>query len=65
MALIAISFMVATLVFDILEYYTRRHAFLLEIRQRSMAFGILASLMLITALYMFQTEPRPFVYFQF
>jgi D-alanyl-lipoteichoic acid acyltransferase DltB (MBOAT superfamily) len=65
LALIAAAFLSTTLLFDVLEYASGRHAFLLRLRERPVAFGIMASLALITLLYMFQGEPRPFVYFQF
>jgi alginate O-acetyltransferase complex protein AlgI len=59
------TFIFVILVFDFFEYFTKRHTFLLLITKRPISIGILCSLFLITLLYMFQTEPLPFVYFQF
>ncbi len=51
--------------FDFFEYYTKRHTFLLKIKNKAVVVGILASMFLVTLIFLFQSEPLPFVYFQF
>ena len=62
---ITISFVLMTLLMDGLSYYTKRHTFLLAIKNKAMMYGILFSMFFVTLLYMFQSDPLPFVYFQF
>ena len=53
------------LVLDIFQYRTNNQAFLLEIKNVAIRYGVLASLLFVTMIYMFHTSPAPFVYFQF
>lgn len=62
---ITLAFAVVMLLFDVLQYYTRSHTFLLKIKNRGVVVGILAALMLLSFLFMFQSEALPFIYFQF
>jgi len=62
---ITIAFISLSFLFDLLEYKTKRHTFLLSLKNKSMQYGILSALFLITLLFMFQSDPLPFVYFQF
>jgi alginate O-acetyltransferase complex protein AlgI len=62
---IAATFLIATLVFDILEYVTGSHTYLLKIKSWGLKIGILSAMLLVTFIYMFQTDPAPFIYFQF
>ena len=62
---ITFVFLFTTIVLDILMYYTKSHTYILLIKNKGIKIGILASLFLITLLYMFQSDPLPFVYFQF
>lgn len=64
-ALIAATMGFVMMLFDALEYYTNKHSFLVKVRPSAIAYGVMAGMLLITMLYMFQTGPRPFVYFQF
>ncbi|WKN32942.1 MBOAT family protein [Porifericola rhodea] len=62
---IAFSFMALTLGIDLIEYYTRSHAFLLKIPLKPIRYGVMLPMFIIVLIYMFQAEPLPFVYFQF
>jgi D-alanyl-lipoteichoic acid acyltransferase DltB (MBOAT superfamily) len=62
---VTLSFILMTLVFDFFEYFTKRHTFLLLIPNRSVSYGILSALFIVVLLHMFQSDPLPFVYFQF
>lgn len=62
---IAVSYLVITLMFDLFEYVTKSHSYILKIRSQGIKIGILSTLLLVTLLYMFQSEPLPFIYFQF
>jgi len=59
------TFMIVTLIYDILQYRFDSDVFLLKLRSRALTTGILGGLFLTTLLYMFVEEPLPFVYFQF
>lgn len=62
---VAISYLVITLMFDLFEYVTNSHTYILRIRSRGIKIGILSMMLLVTLIYMFQSEPLPFIYFQF
>jgi alginate O-acetyltransferase complex protein AlgI len=62
---ITLSFMSMSLLIDCLEYYTKTHTFLLLIPSKSVIAGILTGMLFVTLAFMFQSEPLPFVYFQF
>lgn len=61
----AISYLTLTVIFDLFEYKTGSHAYIMKIRSRGVKIGILSALLLVTLVYMFQSEPLPFIYFQF
>ena len=61
----SITFAVMTFALDGIEYYTRRHDYILQIRHRAIRYGILTSLFMVVLVYMFQYKPLPFIYFQF
>jgi hypothetical protein len=63
--IITLAFLLMMLLFDALEYYTRSHTFLLKIKNKGVVVGILAALILLSFLFMFQIEALPFIYFQF
>jgi alginate O-acetyltransferase complex protein AlgI len=63
--IVLLSYIVITLIIDSLEYFSGRHTFILAIKNRMLKFGLLAVLFIISLLYMFQSEPLPFIYFQF
>jgi len=63
--IITLVYSLAIFLFDFFEYYTRRHTFLLLINNKGITYGILAALFFVTLVFMFQSEPLPFVYFQF
>ncbi|GJM44643.1 MAG: O-acyltransferase [Gemmatimonadota bacterium] len=58
------TYVIVTLVIDLLEYTTRDHAFLLRVAPRY-RWGIYAGMWATTLLYLFQATPMPFIYFQF
>jgi len=62
---ITLTFSIAILIFDIFEYYTKKHTFLLLLKNKSVAWGVTSGLFFVTLLYMFQDKPLPFIYFQF
>lgn len=62
---ITISFVMMNLLIDILEYVTKDHAFLLKINVKPVIAGVLVGIIMITFTYMMQSDPLPFVYFQF
>jgi len=64
-ATITLTFASAMLLFDVFEYYTRSHTFLLKIRNKGVVAGILIVLLMVSFLFMFQSEALPFIYFQF
>ncbi|MBW7942381.1 MAG: MBOAT family protein [Candidatus Kuenenia stuttgartiensis] len=63
--MITLAFSLMMLLFDVLEYYTRSHAFLLKIRNKGVVVGILTALIIVSFLFMFQNDALPFIYFQF
>ncbi len=62
---IAGAYLTMTLLLDMAEYVTKSHAFVLKIRSKPIRYGILAPLFIIVLMFMFQSEPLPFIYFQF
>jgi len=59
------SYVLMTLIFDLFEYRTGRHTYLLRLESRGLKIGILSALLFVTLIYLFQAEPAPFIYFQF
>lgn len=62
---IVLSYIVITILFDLFEYKTGSHTYILKIKSKGVKIGILAALLLVTFIYMFQADPLPFIYFQF
>jgi D-alanyl-lipoteichoic acid acyltransferase DltB (MBOAT superfamily) len=62
---ITATFLVVLIIYDVLEYATRDHTFLLRMRSMSAVAGVATALMLTVFLYMATSKPLPFVYFQF
>lgn len=58
-------FIIVIFSLDILEYYSKRHSFLIKLKSVPVRYGILAGIFIVTLIYMFQSEPLPFIYFQF
>ena len=65
LAQITITYLLVSFVFDIVQYYTKRHTFLLMFKSRYITATILSVLVLVTFSFLIQSEPLPFVYFQF
>ncbi|KAF5073319.1 Peptidoglycan O-acetyltransferase [anaerobic digester metagenome] len=59
------SFLFVMLLLDWWEYKTGKHTFILNLKSKPFLWGILSCLLIITLIYMFQSEPLPFIYFQF
>ena len=62
---IGLTFAGITLLWDILEYYTGKHTFILRIRPAPLRYGVLTAMLFVVMLYMFQAKVMPFIYFQF
>lgn len=65
LVIVTLVYYVVVFIYDILEYRTHRHTFLLTINSKGIVYGILAALFLVTMAFLLQSEPLPFVYFQF
>jgi D-alanyl-lipoteichoic acid acyltransferase DltB (MBOAT superfamily) len=59
------AYLAMTLLLDLAEYKTQLHAFVLKIKSVPIRYGILVPLFVIVLVFMFQSEPLPFIYFQF
>lgn len=62
---ITITYILITLLFDLFEYATKSHTYILKLKSNGIKYGILITLFVITLIYMFQAESLPFIYFQF
>ncbi len=62
---ILLGFTIITAVFDFLEYKTGSHVYFKMIRSRPLAFGILSAMFLSVVLFLINSKPLPFIYFQF
>jgi D-alanyl-lipoteichoic acid acyltransferase DltB (MBOAT superfamily) len=62
---ITFAFYIAVIVYDFFEYYFKEHAFIILIKNKGLAYGILASMFFVTCVFLFQSQSLPFVYFQF
>lgn len=62
---ITAAFSIVTLLMDFFEYYTRRHAFLIKLKSLPVRYAVMAAMAVTVLLYMYQSEPLPFIYFQF
>ena len=58
------TFSIVIVLIDILEYYFKRHDFLLLLKEQY-RYGIVFTTWLIIFLYLLQAKPMPFIYFQF
>lgn len=63
--IISLTFVLITLLFDLLEYYLESHIILSKICSLPVRAGILSGMALLTISYMLSNKPLPFVYFQF
>jgi hypothetical protein len=62
---IVAAYYVLTIILDFLEYYHDSHVYILKINSIGVRTGILATMFLITLMYLFQAGQAPFIYFQF
>jgi D-alanyl-lipoteichoic acid acyltransferase DltB (MBOAT superfamily) len=65
LVIIALVYYLIVFIYDVAEYYTQRHTFLLTIKSKAFVYGILAAMFFVTMAFLLQSEPLPFVYFQF
>ncbi len=59
------GFVSMVLLLDVLEYRSGKHTFMLQLANAPFRWGILAAAFGITLVYMFISDPLPFIYFQF
>jgi D-alanyl-lipoteichoic acid acyltransferase DltB (MBOAT superfamily) len=62
---ILLGFTLITMVFDILEYKTHSHVYFKRIKSRSFMFGLISTMFLSVVLFLINSKPLPFIYFQF
>jgi alginate O-acetyltransferase complex protein AlgI len=62
---ILLGFTLVTVFFDTLEYKTGSHVFFKRIRSRSLMFGLLSVMFLSVLMFLINSRPLPFIYFQF
>jgi alginate O-acetyltransferase complex protein AlgI len=62
---ITAGFVAIPLLVDVLEYRTGKHTFILQLANSPLRWGILAGAFVVTLIYMFISDPLPFIYFQF
>ncbi len=62
---ITLTYVLVTMLFDILEYVTGKHTYILDIKSKGVKIGILFAMSIVTFIYLFQSDPLPFVYFRF
>ena len=59
------GFTFITLLFDALEYRTKSHVYFNQIKSRPFMFGLLTMMFISVLIYMINSKPLPFIYFQF
>jgi D-alanyl-lipoteichoic acid acyltransferase DltB (MBOAT superfamily) len=62
---ILLGFTSVTVIFDIFEYRTGSHVFFKQIKSKPVMFGLLTVMFVSVILYMINSRPLPFIYFQF
>ena len=62
---ISLVYLLVTIVWDILEYSYQSHTRYLELENKGVKYGILASMFFVSLVFIFQADPLPFIYFQF
>jgi D-alanyl-lipoteichoic acid acyltransferase DltB (MBOAT superfamily) len=62
---ILLTYFSATLLLDSLEYNSNSHLYILSIKRTAIQWGIMCGILFICLVFMFQTKPNPFIYFQF
>ncbi len=62
---ILIGFTSMIILFDTLEYKTKSHAYFNQIKSRPFMFGLLFMMLISVLIYMINSKPLPFIYFQF
>lgn len=62
---IVFSYLMVIILFDLFEYVSGSHTYLLRLKSKGMKIGILSAMLIVTFIYLFQAEPSPFIYFQF
>jgi alginate O-acetyltransferase complex protein AlgI len=62
---ILLGFTLVVILFDIIEKRTNSHVFFRRIRSKPLMFGILTIMMISVILFLINSKPLPFIYFQF
>ena len=62
---ILLGFTLITVVFDLLEYNSGSHVYFKKIRQKPVMYGILSVMLLSVLMFLINSRPLPFIYFQF
>jgi D-alanyl-lipoteichoic acid acyltransferase DltB (MBOAT superfamily) len=62
---IVLIYLIMIILVDLFEYLSGSHTYILKIKLRPVRAGILFSMLMMTLIYLFQSEPAPFIYFQF
>lgn len=62
---ILLGFTLVVVIFDIIEKRTNSHVFFKRIRSKSLMFGILTVMLISVILFLINSKPLPFIYFQF
>lgn len=63
--LIILTYSLVTFLFDFCEYFSGKHTYLLNLKNKYVVVTTLIVMFVITLVYLAQSEPLPFVYFQF
>lgn len=61
---IILTYIIVTIGIDLVEYFTKSHAFLLKLKP-SVRYAVVLGSWIMIFLYLYQMKPMPFVYFQF
>ncbi|WP_158027277.1 MBOAT family O-acyltransferase [Labilibacter marinus] len=62
---IVLGFVGITFLFDLLEYKSRSHVFLGQLPNKYISYGVMFVMFMLVSFYMINSQPLPFIYFQF
>jgi hypothetical protein len=62
---ILLGFTLVTMIFDVMEYKTGSHVYFKRIASRPLMWGLLSVMFLSVLMYLINSRPLPFIYFQF
>jgi alginate O-acetyltransferase complex protein AlgI len=58
---IALAFVGISLLLDSFEYFSKSHTYILNISSKFISAGILTAMLIVTLMFLFQSDPLPFV----